>query len=314
MTRLESTTTSAPQVVRIVVRGSTYRHRDSDNFSEARAMLSCAFASSFWPSGTATVAVTPGGFIRARLPRDYCGARGWDSKKSDLAKLIPHAEAAVDAVVAGDVLRRARKRARFLTIGVDLNVERHKEDRIRDAHTCRPSCPPACTHAELVAVLDTASGEIVRWTGKSHPVGSQQHTLVHITDLGSHFLDIGSERLLVLGCHDLHLFSNRGRRSKSGPTRKEKRRKRMRKLADEFKPTMILHHPHTTYSPNVWSSAWGAARPILPTAQIWASGIAFCGNPKPRRCWQHHQTLEATLAATASEQGVSDVVIDGYGR
>ena len=64
-----------------------------------------------------------------------------------------------------------------------------------------------------MAVLDTATGKVVRWTGKSYPVDSQQHTLVHVKDLCSHFLEIGSERLLVLGCHDLHLFSGRFRRS-----------------------------------------------------------------------------------------------------
>ena len=110
-----------PQVVRIVVRGWTYGQRDSDNFAEARAMLSRAFASKAWPSGLATFAVTPGGFIRSKLPRDYDGSRGWDSKKCDLDKLIPYAEVAVAAVVQGDVLKNARRRTRFLTLGVDLN-------------------------------------------------------------------------------------------------------------------------------------------------------------------------------------------------
>ena len=154
---------STLQVVRIVVRGWTYRRRDSDNYAEARAMLSRAFASDRWPSAPATVAITPGGFIQASLPRNYKGAKGWNSKKHDLCKLIPHAEAAVHAVVQGDVLKNARQRTRFLTLGVDLNVERHKEDRLQGDHRCRPACPEACTHAELVAVLDTASGKVIRW-------------------------------------------------------------------------------------------------------------------------------------------------------
>ena len=305
---------SMPKVVRIVIRGGTYRRRDSDNCAEARAMLSSAFASNRWPSGLATFAVTPGGFIRSNLPLDYAGTRGWHTKKRDLGKLIPHAEAAVAAVIQGDLLTNARQRTRFLTLGVDLNVEWHKEDRLRSAHNCRPACPEACTHAELVAVLDTASGKVIRWTGKSYPMGSQQHTLVHVTDLGTHLLEIGSERLLVLGCHDLHLFTNRGRRSESGPTCKEKRRHRMSSVARQFNPTMILHHPHTTYSPRVWSPAWSATRSALPTTRIWASGIAFCGNPMPRSLWKLWQTLDATQAATASESGVSDVVVEGYGR
>ena len=155
-TRMEARNMSTLQVVRIVVRGWTYRRRDSDNYAEARAMLSRAFASDRWPSAPATVAITPGGFIQASLPRNYKGAKGWNSKKHDLCKLIPHAEAAVHAVVQGDVLKNARQRTRFLTLGVDLNVERHKEDRLQGDHRCRPACPEACTHAELVANLDTA--------------------------------------------------------------------------------------------------------------------------------------------------------------
>lgn len=299
------------QVVRIVVHGRTYRRRRSNNFSEARAMLSLAFASKGWPSGLATFAVMPGGLIRSKLPRDYGGGRGWCSRKRDLDKLIPHAEAAVAAVVQGDVLKNAKRRTRFLTLGVDLNGERDKEERIQGDHDCRRSCAQACTHSELVAVLDTESGKVVHWTGKSHPTKGQQHTLVHVKDLRTHFLEIGSERLLLLGCHDLHLFSGRGRPSKNGLTPKEKRRRRMRKLACKFEPTMILHHPHSTYSRYVWSGAWGKTRKTLPTARIWASGIAFCSNPES---WKPWQTLDATRAATASESGIADVVIKSYGR
>ena len=303
-----------PRIVRIVINGWTYRQRHSDNVAEAREMLSSAFESKSWTSGKADFAIAPGGFIRTPLPRYYCGRRGWDSRKRDLDKLIPHAEAAVDAVMRGEVLKAARRRTQFLTLGVDLNGDRNKEERIRGNHECRRTCPRTCTHAELVAVLDTESGKVVQWTGKSYPTKGQQHTLVQVKDLDTHFLELGSERLLLLGCHDLHLFSGRGRRSINGPTSKEMRRRRMLKRARKFKPTMIFHHPHTTYSQKVWDGAWGGTQKRLPTADLWASGIAFCGNPKPRRCWTPEQCLDATLAATASGNGMSDVVIRGYGR
>ena len=314
LTSMEPAPMSTPRVVRIVVDGWTHRRRGSDNFSEARVILSRAFASELWPSGVTTFAVTPGGFVRTTLPRAYDGQRGWDSRKCDLDKLIRHAEAAVHAVVRVHILDAARQRTRFLTLGVDLNRDRNKEERIRNAHRCRPSCPEACTHAELVAVFDTHSGEVRHWTGKSYPVDAQQHTLVHVKDLGTHFLELASERLLLLGCHDLLLFAARGRASVHGPTPKEERRQRMIGLAREFEPTMILHHPHTTYSPRVWRGAWGATRGSLPTAEVCASGIAFCGNPKPRNCWQPWQTLDDTRAATTSGNGVSDVVIKGCSR
>ena len=298
-------------VVRIVVSGRTCRYGQMDNRDEARAMLSDALASSQWPARVASFAVTPGGFVRARLPRDYAGRRGWNTRKSDLHSLFPYAEEAVRAVTCGDVLNLASDRARFLTLGVDLNVERHKEERIREDHSCLPACPRACAHAELVAVFDTASARVIRWTGKSYPTNAQQHTLVHQKDLRSHFLVTGSERVLVLGCHDLHLFSNRGRPSVGDPTDKEIRRRHMHALAREFKPTMILHHPHSTYSPRVWAGAWGTIRSTLPSARIWASGLAFCGNPKPKHEWEPWQTLDATRSATASGFAVFDVVTNG---
>lgn len=299
---------------RIVVHGWTYWQGQLDNRDEARAMLLDAFASELWPPAPVNIAVTPGGFIRARFPHEYDGARGWNSRKGDLCKLIPSAEAAIAAVVSGQVLKRAAERTNLLTLGVDLNVERHKEERIQEGHRCRESCPFTCTHAELVAVLDTASGKVVHWTGKSLPVDEQQHTLVHVKKLRTHLLDIGRERIVVLGCHDLNLFIDRGRKSKHGVTRKQKRRQRMQRLAHQFRPTMVLHHPHSTYSPRIWSAAWGATRSVLPTARVWLSGIAFCGNPEPKSAWEPWQTLHATRAATSTAgNGVLDIIVSGCG-
>lgn len=301
------------QVARIVVSGRTYRQDQLENRNEARSMLSDAFTSGLWPAGRATITVAPGGFVRAPLPGNYDGDRGWNSRKRDLRKLIAYAEEAVNAVMSGNVLRLARERTRFLTLGIDLNRERQKEERISDDHFCRPTCPRSCTHAELVAVFDTAAGKIIHWTGKSYPTKWQQHSLVHVKDLKSHFLEVGSQRLVVLGCHDLFLFINRGRQSKNGCSSKEKRRTLMRELAFNFRPTMILHHPHSTYSPKIWASPWSAARRALPTARIWVSGIAFCGNPEPRLSWRPWQTLEATRSATASQGAVLDLIVKGYG-
>ena len=107
---------TTPDIVRVVVDGWTYWRGQLDNTEEARAMLLTAFASDSWPADPATFTVTPGGFVRACLPVDFDGGRGWDSRDVDLAKLLPSAEAAVDAVVQGEVIARARARTRFLTL------------------------------------------------------------------------------------------------------------------------------------------------------------------------------------------------------
>lgn len=175
-----------PTIRRVVVRGWTYWWGQMDNTKEAHTVLSQALASSEWPAGRATFTVTPGGFVRTLLPADYDGGRGWGSVEGDLAKIIPYAQAAVGTVVSGKVLQTLRERTKYLTIGVDLNREKQKEERIAEGHRCRIKCPSSHTHAELVALFDTDAGEVIHWTGKSYPVDSQQHTLVHVVDLDTH--------------------------------------------------------------------------------------------------------------------------------
>ena len=81
----------------------------------------------------------------------------------------------------------------------------------------------------------------------------------------------------------------------------------MIELARGFEPTMILHHAHTTYSPRVSGGAWGATRETLPTAEVCASGIGFCGNPKLPNRW-------ATLADVGRHPGRQNVRKRGLGR
>ena len=57
--------------------------------------------------------------------------------------------------------------------------------------------------------------EPVRGAGKPEPAGLSVAGAL-AGHLCSHFIDIGSERVLVLGCHDLLLFSGRGRPSANG--------------------------------------------------------------------------------------------------
>ena len=65
--------------------------------------------------------------------------------------------------------------------------------------------------AELVSVIDTEAGKVIHWTGKSYPVsGMEERTLVQ-APLKSHRLEFGGKRMLILGCHDLNLFSQRAR-------------------------------------------------------------------------------------------------------
>lgn len=64
----------------------------------------------------------------------------------------------------------------------------------------------------------------------------------------------------------------------SNQTPHDNRRRRcsaMRKLVKAFRPSLVLHHPHNTDSPNIWRTAWGGVRSDLPCVRAWASGIRY---------------------------------------
>ena len=291
------------RVVRIVVDGSPSPRSQATNFARARRTLLRAFANNRWP-GNATFAVTPGGFVKAPFPDDWEGMRGWDSREEDFRALVCHAGKAVDEVLTPQVLDAARGRAEFLTLGVDLNDKSGKGKMEGKARG---------THAELVAIVDVERGEPVRWTGKSYPVSWQEGTLVQEVDLASHLFRCATERVLVLGCHDLNMFSARAKANMTPGSRRHRRTRHMRKLTREFGPTMILHHPHSTDSPRIWGTAWSGAREFLPREgserRVWASGIGYYRGEGKRR-----GTLgEVRRATRCCKEHVFDICIKPAG-
>ena len=182
-----------------------------------------AFKPKNWPALTAPVpfAVTPGGFVKASFPQSDNRKRGWNSEPEDFQQLVPCMEKVLWRVVTEEVLIAARPRARFLTVGVDLNNLGVKARTGEYAHD---------THVEMVAVVDTDSGKIVCCTGKSYPVNWQEKTLVQETNLESHLFRWGKKYVLVLGCHDLNMFSNRAYNNQNQKGLRRKRCDKMRKL------------------------------------------------------------------------------------
>ena len=295
-------------IVRIVVNGWTSRRAKSDNYAAARRLLVKAFRR--WPdSRVVKYSVTPGGFIKAPFPRDYSGERGWNSRQEDFQSLIPFAENAVRSVLTDEVLQAARSHTQYLTLGVDLDPpNQRKGDRRR-----------LSTSAELVAIVETDSGDVVLWTGKSYPTSYQERTLVQEVCLESHLWRCGNDRVLVLGCHDLNMWSNRGWKNQNPDSNRRRRCKTMRKIARKFEPTIVLHHPHSTYSPRIWQTAWSGLcsplqrQPHLPTVDTWVSGLAFYEFSEGG--WLHVQperSIKKTMSATSSGSGVFDVLVDGY--
>jgi hypothetical protein len=232
-----------------------------------------------WPKGAeAEFLITPGAFLYADTPSGLSGFRSWKSRSDDFLILVDAASSVVSRLISPKLTRVASGKCKYLTVGIDFG----SEDR---------------SDAELIAVVDLATGDVVGWTGKSYPSSGQERDLIQVVDLKSHFMTLGQHRVLILGCHDLNMFSARARANlgPSGPRRR--RSDSMLDLATKFQPTVVLQHPHYTDSPLIWRTAWAGIRDGL-GVQVWASAICFHKpNDRPRR------SLADVLTATRSEQG-----------
>ena len=289
-------------VVRIVVDGCPAPTSIVTNVPQARDMVLRAFESNHWP-GKAMFAITPGGFVVAPFPSPWKRGCGWASYADDFQALVEHAQEVVGEVLTPEVLGAANGRAQFLTLGLDLKDRSAKRKMDRTSRG---------EHAELVAIVDVEKGKAVHWTGKSYPTLWQERTLVQETNLKSHQFECGVERVLVLGCHDLNMFSPRARANMTEGSPRQTRSEAMMNLTRDFSPTMILHHPHSTDSPRIWTTAWSGARALLPESDprrhVWASGIGFYRdekNGKPREALHDVQRL-----TRCCKEHVKDIVVE----
>jgi hypothetical protein len=159
----------------------------------------------------------------------------------------------------------------FITIGIDtykakVSVVREKINE---------------PHAEMVALLDLRTGEY-HWTGKSYPTTGQEHGLVRFEDLTSHFVSTEHGKVMLLGCHDLNIFSPRGAKA----VRKEWRikiRDAFYHLAKNEAPDIVLHHPHTTDSSRIWTAAWNELSEALPSVKSYSGAGRYYNDEQPQR-------------------------------
>ncbi len=62
------------------------------------------------------------------------------------------------------------------------------------------------------------------------------------------------DRVAILCCHDLSIFNPRADKVVTG-WRREKREK-FRRMTNEFKPEVCVHHTHFTDTHRTWLAAW----------------------------------------------------------
>jgi hypothetical protein len=214
-----------------------------------------------------TFVVTPGAFMRFEWPSRLDGMTRDEAAKPENLKVLfgvaaRRVETAFDSLDA-EVKRKWAATADYLSVGIDSYQESPGAD------------------AQLVALFDLGRRKVVMVTGKFYPALGEASTLVRIEDTASRLVEIGGERLLLLGCHDLNAYNPRGRHS---PKRK-KLAGTTRRAIVAFGPTLVLQHPHTTDSPNIWHTPWLTLEKELPSMRTYASGINYKNKDggRPRR-------------------------------
>lgn len=209
--------------------------------------------------------------MRGRFPSRWQG--GVDSRPDDLEALLKDAEKVLRRTLTRRVRKAANGKVDVLTVGIDLLNGGGGEQ------------------AQLVAACELATGQVF-WTGK-YPTSDEERDLVQVVDLETPPVKVAGEGILVLGCHDLKMFSPRSRASQVRGSARWRRCGAMRRPAREFRPTVVLQHPHSADSPAIWRTAWAGVARKLPGVKAWASGIAYFGwggSPRGRL----HKVLAAT--------------------
>ncbi|HDQ25780.1 MAG TPA: hypothetical protein ENN43_03420 [bacterium] len=221
---------------------------------------------------SAGILMMPGGIAVFPMPGAKHSRKEMEGR---ISLLNQAAKKVLKRVLSRGLRRRLKKKFDFLTIGID-------------------SARGQGLRAELVAVVDLKTGK-TRFTGKSYPTTAEEEKLVRVNDLSSHFMRIGGKRVMVLGCHDLNMFSPRGDKTARGWRKKRKRL--FKKEMKEFGPEIVLQHPHSAGSPRVWSHAWANLLKKEPGIAEYAAAFSFTGKRK---------NSKRTLASTAT-RGVIDL-------
>lgn len=255
----------------------------------AGKLLKAAFGQ--WPGkAKAKFLMVPGGFAEAPWPKDWKGQSGWASRPQDGDLLVQVARKQINRIMDPELRKLAQNKVDFITIGIDVCL---------DEGVSGP-------HAELIGVYDVKAGKVVGFTGKSYPLGAQEETLVQVADLHSHFMELGGDKVMILGCHDLNMFSPRAIANHKPGTERSNRSKAMRKLAEAENPVVVLQHPHATDTAKTWHIAWSGIRQAFAKLKTWASGIGYYNYNQPEK----RQALQKVLEQTRSDNGkVYDIVI-----
>lgn len=235
--------------------------------------------------------ITCGAFLNFYWPVEISRVR--NNKNPDtniLDRLRSIATKQCKLLLNNQLSTRLKKYTDYITIGIDSFKDKVS---VSLAVIRQP-------HVEMVALVDLKSDKI-HLTGKSYPTTGQENGLVRFDDISSHFVSTGKGKVMLLGCHDLNVFSPRGEAS----TKKEWRRKVRRDFYESIngeKPNIVLHHPHTTDSSKIWTSAWNELVRTSPIGIRYISAGRYY-NPDGER-----SSIEEVLKKTKSGNSIDFIV------
>ena len=249
---------------------------NTDSILKAVLAQNCKKISTVFLSG-------PGGFYYMRTP--------FLSGESTWLSIVNYVDTRIDKYFSKfeSEWKLLGESVKFFTFGVDVYADEEKE--IGDQ-----------PHAELVVVYSILERRVVHITGKTWPTPDKQLRMLIPAPVDSHFLTLSGKRICLLGCHDLNIFSGRSYRQLVDPAREKVSRSFREKVA-KYDPEIIIQHPHTADSPNVWRLGWAGLNEIINPQAIYCGTGKFYNNDDPVR-----GNLDETLQST-KRGSVCDLIV-----
>jgi hypothetical protein len=248
------------KIARLILTGKEHNKSKLLNINRLEKLLSVLITKAYQKQHFKFIQ-TPGGFLNFDFPEEL--QTKIDISKAELKVSLLQSEAEMEVasffkILSENIYQKLREIADYITIGIDGT---NSNGQI----------------IELVAVYDLKKEKVVRWTGKFYPTVEQIAYTIKINDLNTHFIELNGDKVVILGCHDLNIFSPRGQanagKNKSGW--RYKTAQKFKKLCREFSPDIILQHPHTTDYSKIWNGAWNNLEKEFPNVKHFASGIKY---------------------------------------
>ena len=248
------------KIARLIVTGKDYDEHGNPYISRLNTLIE-EFVFKYHGSQKFEFLITPGGFLTFIFPPNIRhGISIPYAEKHLITSLQQEADKTINNFLKGlstDIYIKLKEVADYFTIGIDGKNPTNKQ------------------HIEFVAVFDLKQEEVIHWTGKFYPTEQQKKDLIKINDLSCHFIKLNNQNVLILGCHDLNAYNPRGQATASPDGWKKQVAERFKRKCKEFDPDIVLQHPHSTDTPNIWNAAWRELERELPKVKHFASGINY---------------------------------------